>query len=499
MSLSPGSTKNIQIVFIYSCSSRQDENLRQDLDKHLSTLKDSGVFMQWCKYSLDTSHFSDHKNNHNFNILRTSDVVALLVNPQLISLIQNTTSFSTEIQWILQQGKQEEIIVVPLLIREVHGWEKVLDDFNPLPKSRIAVKKSSDTDGAFAKIAEGLEEIIEKLKQDYQKLQEYRQIFSTAIQKEYPLSAQTLNTLIRLKPNLEFKNKDIGVIEQEITAQAEQEYNQKLQRYKQEFFMIIPRSNSVSEQEREKLKTIQNDLNLKDKVVARIESEVTETIYTQPIQRLIGYENQATSNVIIAISVIVVAALLGFCNSFSETQFTNLENQGKNKLEINPKNIDYMKRGNDHYSQKNYQAAIKDYTQAIQIAPKNADAYIKRGHNRHLIKDYQAAIKDYNQAIQIAPKNVNAYRKRGDAQYPLKKYQAAIDDYTKAIRLSPDSVDAYKSRGFVYENNLQNKQEAIKDYQKIATIYKKQGATDKYRKINDKIQKLQQRKPQSSN
>ncbi|WP_442948973.1 tetratricopeptide repeat protein [Nostoc sp.] len=113
---------------------------------------------------------------------------------------------------------------------------------------------------------------------------------------------------------------------------------------------------------------------------------------------------------------------------------------------------------------------------------------MKRGYARHFLKDYQAAIKDYTQAIQIAPKNVTAYIKRGDAQYSLKKYQAAIDDYTKAIRLSPDSVDAYKNRGFVYEKNLQNKQED-----------KKQRATDKYKKTIYKIQKLQQRKPQSSN
>jgi tetratricopeptide (TPR) repeat protein len=138
-------------------------------------------------------------------------------------------------------------------------------------------------------------------------------------------------------------------------------------------------------------------------------------------------------------------------------------------------------------------------TQSIQISPKNANVYIKRGHVRYFLKDYQAAIKDYTQAIQIAPKNVKAYIKRGDAQYPLKKYQAAIDDYTKAIRLSPDSADAYTTRGLVYENNLQNKQEAIKNYQKAATLYKQQGATDKYKKIIYKIQKLQQRKPQSSN
>lgn len=465
MSFYPRYTKNIKVVFIYSSSGRKDENLRQDLEKHLSTLKDSGVFMEWCKYPLDTSHFSDDTNNHTFNILNTSDVVALLVNPDLISLIQNRTSFSTEIQRILQRGKQEEIIVVPLLMREVHGWERVLGDLNPLPKSRIAVKRSSDTDGAFRNIAEGLEEIIEKIKKDYQNLQEYRQIFYTTIQDEYPLSTQTLNTLIKFKQKWELKNKDIELIEQEITAQVKQEHNQKLQRYKQEFFQIIRRGNSVSEQDRERLKTLQNDLSLKDEVVAIIENEVTKNISRQPILRLIGYENQAISVVITAIVIVVVSVLLGFCKYSPETQLTNLENQGQNKLKIAAKNIDYIKLGNEKYSQKNYQAAIKDYTQAIEIAPKNVNGYIQRGY----------------------------------AQYYIQKYQAAIDDYTTAIRLSPDLADAYENRGFVYDKNLRNKQQAIKDYQKAATLYKKQGAKDKHKEMLSRLKRLQQKKSRFSN
>ncbi|WP_442947516.1 tetratricopeptide repeat protein [Nostoc sp.] len=129
------------------------------------------------------------------------------------------------------------------------------------------------------------------------------------------------------------------------------------------------------------------------------------------------------------------------------------------------KNIDYIKRGNDHYSQKNYQAAIKDYTQAIEIAPKNVNAYIQRGY----------------------------------AQYYIQKYQAAIDDYTTVIRLSPDLADAYNNRGFVYDKNLPNKQQAIKDYQKAATLYKKQGAKDKLKKMHSRLKRLQQKNPQFSN
>ncbi|MEH2384785.1 MAG: tetratricopeptide repeat protein [Nostoc sp.] len=276
---------------------------------------------------------------------------------------------------------------------------------------------------------------------------------------------------------------------------------------------------NIVEKIREEVEKIQEDQRqlqlIQEQQKAEFFGSINRFISNQSLNRIIQGINVPTFSLGIAASVIGIAVLLGFCNSSPDMQVKNLLSQGQDKLDkrdyqgasenytkvlkIAPQNINaYIKRGDARYSLKDYKAAIKDYTQAIKIAPKNVDVYIKRGHNRHFLKDYQAAIKDYTQAIKIAPKNANAYIKRGDAQYFIKKYQAAIDDYTKAIRLSPDSVDAYKNRGFVYENNLQNKQEAIKNYQKAATIYKKQGATDKYKKIISQIQKLQQRKPQSS-
>ncbi len=72
----------------------------------------------------------------------------------------------------------------------------------------------------------------------------------------------------------------------------------------------------------------------------------------------------------------------------------------------------------------------------------------------------------------------------------LKEYQAAIDDYTRAIQITPDSVDAYRNRAAVHLN-LGNKQKAIKDYQKAATLYKKQGEKNKLKKILEKLQNLE--------
>ncbi|MEH2303718.1 tetratricopeptide repeat protein [Nostoc sp.] len=269
-------------------------------------------------------------------------------------------------------------------------------------------------------------------------------------------------------------------------------------------------------QEVEKIQEEQRQLELiREQKKSEIFASINRFISNHFINRIISGINIPTFSVGAA-SIIGVLVLLGFCNYSPKIQINSLLIQGQDKLDrhdyqgasedytqaiqIAPKNTDaYIKRGDARYSLKDYQGAIKDYTQAIQIAPKNINAYIERGHIRHVLKDYQAAIKDYTQAIKIDPKKVNAYIKRGDAKYSIKKYQAAIDDYSKAIRLSPDSVDAYKNRGFVYDNNLQNKQEAIKNYQKLATLYKKQGATDKYKETIYKIQKLQQKKPRFSN
>ncbi|MEH2121137.1 tetratricopeptide repeat protein [Nostoc sp.] len=216
-------------------------------------------------------------------------------------------------------------------------------------------------------------------------------------------------------------------------------------------------------QEVEKIQEGQQQLQLiREQQKSEIFTSINRFISNHSLNQIIRGINIPIFSVGIAASIIGIAVLLVFCNSSPQMQVNNLLIQGQDKLD-----------------RRDYQGAFEDYTEAIKIAPKNINAYIKRGHARHFLKDYQAAIKDYTQAIKIAPKNVNAYIKRGDTQYSIKKYQAAIDDYTTAIRLSPDLANVYENRGFVYDKNLLNKEQAIKDYQKAATLYKRQGAKDK--------------------
>ena len=69
---------------------------------------------------------------------------------------------------------------------------------------------------------------------------------------------------------------------------------------------------------------------------------------------------------------------------------------------------DYFNSGGDKYYKQNYKGAIQDYTKAIELNPKDADAYIGRGIDKHELKDYKGAIQDYTKAIELDPNYADA-------------------------------------------------------------------------------------------
>jgi tetratricopeptide (TPR) repeat protein len=104
---------------------------------------------------------------------------------------------------------------------------------------------------------------------------------------------------------------------------------------------------------------------------------------------------------------------------------------------------DAFKKGVEALGKKEYDKAIKDFTDAIRLDPKNAAAYRYRGHAHFKKKEYDRAIKDFTDAIRLGPKFITAYFGRGLAYYFKKEYDKAIRDYTQAIRLDPKDAPAY--------------------------------------------------------
>jgi tetratricopeptide (TPR) repeat protein len=124
---------------------------------------------------------------------------------------------------------------------------------------------------------------------------------------------------------------------------------------------------------------------------------------------------------------------------------------------------DYMDRGYEYLQKKQYDKAIEDFTEAIRLDPKLADAYLNRGVAFEKKKEYDKAIKDYTEVIRLSPKDGDAYFNRGVAYEKKEEYDKAIEDYTEAIRLDPKDSNARSNRGNAYKMKLEY-DKAVEDY-----------------------------------
>ena len=98
-----------------------------------------------------------------------------------------------------------------------------------------------------------------------------------------------------------------------------------------------------------------------------------------------------------------------------------------------------------------YQEAIKDYDEALELSPDFAHIYDSRGYTKYLLGKskmeragtelevveeaqnyYQSAIRDFDKAIDLIPIYVLAYNNRGNAKKALGQYEAAKVDFDKA-------------------------------------------------------------------
>jgi len=138
-------------------------------------------------------------------------------------------------------------------------------------------------------------------------------------------------------------------------------------------------------------------------------------------------------------------------------------------LAVAPQHFIFIQQGWEQAEKGNYEQAIRYFTEAIDLNPKDAESHYSRGTAYSRKGQYEEAISDYTKALEINSMDAKAYYNRGIAYCKKSQYDQAILDFSKALEINPMDAKSYYNRGITYCKKGQHNQ-AISDFKKALEI-----------------------------
>lgn len=118
---------------------------------------------------------------------------------------------------------------------------------------------------------------------------------------------------------------------------------------------------------------------------------------------------------------------------------------------------------------KVWRTGLTLFEDVIEKNPNIGYAYFARAEAKDDLKDYQGAIRDFSESIRFDSTFMDAWLNRGVMKHYVKDNPGAIADFTKAIGLKPGNPAVYMNRG-ICKLELNLKQEACRDFEKAAAM-----------------------------
>ncbi len=117
----------------------------------------------------------------------------------------------------------------------------------------------------------------------------------------------------------------------------------------------------------------------------------------------------------------------------------------------NPTNArEFCDRGFFYNDVHEFDKAVADFTEALRLDPKLADAYYGRGVAWGSQGENDKAIADVSEALRLNPEFGLARVDRGRGYYSKGEYDKAIADFNEGMRLCPKDAFVYYRRGLAW-------------------------------------------------
>jgi Tfp pilus assembly protein PilF len=128
-----------------------------------------------------------------------------------------------------------------------------------------------------------------------------------------------------------------------------------------------------------------------------------------------------------------------------------------------------LKAGRKHFFQKDYPAALAEYSQAIQIAPYLAEAYCGRGCVHHAMGETAQALADLDRAIECDPRLTSAILERAKIRTETGDLDGALGDFERLMQLRATDPELYLNRGLCLLKKGQVK-DAVADFHRVLRL-----------------------------
>jgi len=102
-----------------------------------------------------------------------------------------------------------------------------------------------------------------------------------------------------------------------------------------------------------------------------------------------------------------------------------------------------------HYRAGNYEAAVTDYGEIIEIAPNFAETYYHLGECYNKMERYEESYANFAKASDLAPVEYEYAFNAGAGGAQVEDFTGAVSYFTRAAALRPDDAEAYKYLGAV--------------------------------------------------
>ncbi len=153
--------KLIKPAKIFISYSRKDEEYKQGLLKHLKILQDANFCTLWDD---SMNNLGSQWDENTKIILMESNIVLCLVSPDSLN---SEYIKKHEIQPTLERSKNDEVVIIPIIVHPCEWKESEMKNFQAAPKNGKAISLWENKDEAYDDINKRIKRLINEASKDY--------------------------------------------------------------------------------------------------------------------------------------------------------------------------------------------------------------------------------------------------------------------------------------------------------------------------------------------